>query len=263
MPAKKPVLGQHWLNHSPSLQAMVAAAQLRAEETVVEIGTGLGSLTDELIKTGASVISLEYDARLHQKNLEKYNLREIRNLRLLQADVRQFDWRVLEGPYKICANIPYYLTANLLRRLVDTDHKPSLAVLLLPKDVSLKLAQTRKRSLLSVLVQSHYKIDLRQEVTKELFQPPPPITSQITVLRLEPTLGDCQPEDWRKLVKLFKLCFANQRKQLNVNLRNALNLSRDHADVLLTRAGIESRQRAEELSDEQWRQLLLSVKSLL
>ena len=143
MPAK-PVLGQHWLNHQPSLQAMTAAANLKKGERVLEIGTGLGYLTDELLKTEALVVSLEYDHGLYQKMLEKYDSVAGENLKLIEADIRKFDWRTLEAPYKICANIPYYLTANLLRSLIDTILKPELAVLMMSEDVALKLAESKE-----------------------------------------------------------------------------------------------------------------------
>ncbi len=259
----KPVLGQHWLSHRLSLQAMVEAADLQAEERVLEIGTGLGYLTDELLKTKASVVSLEYDADLYEKMLKKYQSRSVKNLKLVKADVRKFDWRTLKAPYKICANIPYYLTANLLRSLIDTVNKPDLAVLLVAQDVALKLAAEKKRSLLTVLVQSHYKVELGRTVAKELFQPPPDVTSQVIVLRLNLAFKDCSQDEWPKLTRLFKICFSNRRKQIGVNLRHLFDLSKPELASIFADLDISPQQRAEELSNEQWWRFFLKIQHKL
>ena len=262
MPAK-PVLGQHWLNHQPSLQAMTAAANLKKGERVLEIGTGLGYLTDELLKTEALVVSLEYDHGLYKKMLEKYDSVAGENLKLIEADIRKFDWRTLEAPYKICANIPYYLTANLLRSLIDTILKPELAVLMMSEDVALKLAEEKRRSLLAVLVQSHYKVELGQTVDRELFQPPPAVTSMIVVLRLEPAFKDCSQDNWLKLSKLFRICFSSRRKQIGVNLRHFFDLSKNEIADIFDGLDTSPEQRAEEFLNEQWWQLFLKIQRKL
>ena len=262
MAAKAP-LGQHWLNHKPSLEAMVSATCLQAGETVLEIGTGLGALTDELIKTQANIISLEYDSALYERALKDYSARGVQNLQLLRADVRKFDWQTLKKPYKISANIPYYLCAHLLRSLTESAHKPSLAVLLLPREVAEKIARTSKRSLLATIVQSHYAITLRQIVAREHFSPPPQVDSQITVLSHCPAFEELRPAQWPLLVRLFKIAFATQRKQLMVNLRRPLNLSSADLSVIFAQADIDLQQRAEELGNDQWWRLFLSLKERL
>lgn len=259
----KPSLGQHWLNDKASLQKMVEAADLGPKDTVLEIGTGLGYLTDELIKTKASVISLEYDSNLYKRNLVKYNLQKNSNLKLVEADVRKFDWRTLKTPYKICANIPYYLSANLLRSLIETPAKPSLAVLLLDQAVALKLSQDRKRSLLTTLLQSHYGVNLAQTVGRELFHPPPKVTSQITILKHQSAFLECNQEQWQLLVRLFKVSFSSQRKQIGVNLRHGLNLSKKELTEIFKDLDISAQIRAEEISNQQWWQLFLKIQHKL
>ena len=259
----KPPLGQHWLDHKPSLRAMVTAVDLRSGETVLEIGTGLGYLTDELIKTGAGVISLEYDASLYEKALNKYGSEGVGDLTLTNADVRQFDWRTLPRPYKICANIPYYLSANLLRQLTEISAKPLVTALLLAQEVALKLVQVKKKSLLAVLVQSHYEVELGLIVDRELFRPPPKVTSQIVILKLKPAFKDCSGDDWPKLVRLFKAGFSSQRKQLGVNLRHLLHLSSPDLEDIFSDLDISHHQRAEELTHKQWWQLFLKIQHRL
>ena len=257
MAAKQPPLGQHWLNHLPSLAAMVAVVQPSAGDTILEIGTGLGALTDALIQSDARVISLEYDKSLYERASRHYADRK--NLKLIHTDIRKFDWQSLPTPYKICANIPYYLCANLLRNLTDTANKPSLAALLLPDSVAEKIAAEDKRSLLATIVQSHYCVNLKQAVARQYFVPPPQVDSRITLLGHRPSFEQLEAADWPRLVRLFKIAFASPRQQLLVNLRRGLALPPSRLTELIIQAGIDGQQRAERLSDQQWQQLFLSL----
>ena len=259
---KPPPLGQHWLNHPESLQAMVEAADLKPGETVLEIGTGLGYLTDELLQTPARVISLEYDAKLYERNLAKYTARPNGDLELLSGDIRSFNWQSLPAAYKICANIPYYLTANLLRRLTEIDNKPSLAALLMPAAVAGKLSSATKKSLLSVLVQSHYRVELAQKVGRQFFEPPPKIDSQIVILKLSPAFMACSNKQWADLVKLFKLGFSHPRKQLATNLRASSHLEALQIGKMMADLSIPSQARPGELDHGQWWQLFLAFQRL-
>ena len=258
--ALTPPLGQHWLEHQPSLTAMADAANLHPGETVLEVGTGLGALTDELLKTGAGVISLEYDSALHADNLQRY-AGGSENLKLVQGDIRKFDWQSLPAPYKICANIPYYLCANLLRKLTDIANKPALAVLLLPNEVAEKIAHQRKRPLLTTIVQSHYQVDLGLAVPRQHFAPPPRVDSQIAILECRPAFGDLSETGWLRLVRLFKAAFASQRQQLGVNLRRNLDLSEDQMASLSEE--LDLKKRAEALDNTEWRQLFARLEHKL
>ncbi|MYB39785.1 methyltransferase domain-containing protein [Candidatus Saccharibacteria bacterium] len=255
----KPVLGQHWLPHGPSLAAMAAAAELSPGEVVLEIGTGPGYLTDELLKTGAAVVSLEYDRSVFDKARLKYGAQPPPNLRLLQGDIRRFDWPALGPSFKICANIPYYLSANLLRQLTELADKPALAALLLPEAVADKLTAVAKRSLLAALVQLHYAVEAGPLIPKEMFSPPPKIDSKIIVLRHRPAFSNLEPDAWPRLVGLLKAAFAAPRKQLIVNLGRNLELPRAELETALGTAGVRPRQRAEELSNDQWLALLRAL----
>ena len=227
-------------------------AHLDATTTVFEIGTGTGQLTDWLLQTDAQVISLEWDQKLYEQNVAKYAQQS--KLQLLQGDIRQFDWSQLPTPYKICANIPYYLGANLLRCLTELEAKPTLAVLLFAQEVALKLGATGNRSLLATLVQSHYAVSLGKVIKAYAFEPPPKVDSQIVILEHRPVTEIEQ--NWAAFVQLLKIAFTQPRKQLNVNLQAGLQLATAEVSLILHKLNLPIAIRAEAVDNQTWVQLL-------
>jgi 16S rRNA (adenine1518-N6/adenine1519-N6)-dimethyltransferase len=130
----KKSLGQHWLHDNIVLDAIVQSATVTKQDTIIEIGPGLGTLTEKLLATGATVIAIEFDESLLGGLRAKYANRP--NFQLVYADVLGYDLSTLPKNYKIVANIPYYLTSQLLRILSDTAHKPTCAALLMQKEVT-------------------------------------------------------------------------------------------------------------------------------
>ena len=257
----RPILGQHWLIDPNILESIIKQARIEVEDTVLEIGTGKGHLTDRLLLIKANIISVEYDGQLYDENAIKYKNKA--NLQLIHADIRDYDWRKMPPNYKICANIPYYLTANLLRSLVDTDNQPALAVLLMQQEVALKLVHPTKRSLLSTLVQSKYAVKLGIEVPPEAFKPPPKVTSQTIILEPKLAFETLNKAQWPKLVRLLKICFATSRKQLKTNLKAGLNVTSEDIDQIAKKIDYPLTLRAEALTNQQWLQLFESFESNL
>lgn len=261
MPSKPP-LGQHWLTDQRLLSEIVNLADLRAGQTVLEIGAGLGVLTAELIKTGARVLAVEYDRRLFESLEHRFKSKPA-NLELLRADIRRFDWQMLPVDYKICANIPYYLAAYLLRQLTDSRHQPQRAVLLLPEDVAQRLSAARQRVLLAVIVQSCYGINLGDRIKPEAFSPPPSIDSRVVVLKRRSTFVDLSIDDRPLFFKLLKNAYRHPRKQLKTNLKHQLALSAEMVLKLESSLGFPLTLRPEDLTDSQWWQLWCTFKRRL
>src|SRR5579872_3356412 len=130
-------LGQHWLNDPASLSAIVDAAAIRPDEVVLEIGPGQGSLTKVLVKYAQQVIAVELDKTLAD-DLPKRVAAE--NLQVIHQNILDFDVTPLPHKYKVVANIPYYLTSHLLRRLSESSRAPELAVLLVQQEVAERVA---------------------------------------------------------------------------------------------------------------------------
>ena len=251
----KKSLGQHWLTDVASLEAMCDAAEVITGDTVLEIGPGRGSLTASLLERGAKVVAVELDERLGQELTERFRDKP---LILNMLSILDFDFSSLPADYKIIANIPYYLTSHLLRLLGEIPNQPSLAVLLVQKEVAQRVvAGPGAMSLLSVAVQFHYKVSLGEIVPAKLFNPPPKVDSQILILerRKKPVFD----VDMDKFFQVVKAGFSERRKKLRSSLSGGLHISKPEAEKLLQSAGIDPNSRAQELSLDDWYKLYNEV----
>lgn len=243
-------LGQHWLNDKYSLQAMIDSAEVKAGDDVLEIGPGTGLLTDELVAIGANITALEFDHTLAQQLLFKYASNK--NVQVIEGDIRKFDFGSLAPRFKIVANIPYYLTANLFRKLIDSEKKPAIASLLVQKEVAERAsAKAGKMSFVAVALQVFYVTRVGEVVPAHLFEPPPKVDSQILVLqrRETPQIEVDKIEDFLTLVKAG---FDQPRKKLISNLLREVKQDKDALNSAFDELGIDSGARAQELSIDQW-----------
>ena len=255
--APKKSLGQHWLNDPDSLEAMCQAADITPDDTVLEIGPGLGTLTQLLVLRAREVIAVEFDESLANSLPTRI---QASNLRVETQDILRFDLTKLPKDYKVVANIPYYLTSNLLRVLSESANPPAQMALLVQKEVAERVcAHPRAMSLLSVSVQLYYQASLGEVVPRVLFTPPPKVDSQVLKLtrREQPLFPDL---DTKKFFQVVKAGFANRRKTLLNSLAGGLHLSKEATADIITRAGLSPASRAQELSLEDWYALYREVK---
>ncbi len=251
----KKSLGQHWLKDVGTLEAICRAANLTPSDTVLEIGPGLGDLTRQLLKPAGKVIAVELDSGLVGL------LRAINDpkLEVIQGDILKFDFSELPVGYKVVANIPYYLTSNLIRVLSESTNRPDMVVLLVQKEVAERLAAgPGQMSLLSVSAQLYFHTKLGISVPAELFEPPPKVDSQVIILRNRP-----QPLfvelDSQLFFRVVKAGFSGRRKKLRSSLAAGLNINKAQADQLLGQAKISGDLRAQNLSLQDWHQLYSSL----
>lgn len=257
-PYTKKSLGQHWLHDEASLDAMLAAADVQSEDTVLEVGPGPGTLTRKLVTQARQVTAVEFDERLA---LELPNRVPAKNLTIVQQDILSFDLTSLPAHYKVVANIPYYLTSKLLRVLCESSNPFDKAAILIQKEVAERVcAKPGSMSLLSVSVQYYCRARLAEVVPAELFTPPPKVDSQILALefRSQPLFPGI---DEKLFFRVVKAGFAQRRKTLANSLSGGLRVSRDQAVELLNQAGISGTARAQTLNLEQWYALYEAVKS--
>lgn len=249
-PIPKKSLGQHWLSDQSALKAMVESALVKKDDTVLEIGPGMGTLTDELLGAGAKVLALEFDHELILKLQKKYKGNE--QIEIREGDIRRFDFGSMAMGFKVVANIPYYLTANLLRALIDTDNKPVIASLLVQKEVAERIgAKPGQLSFISVATQVFYDAILSDLVPAHLFDPPPKVDSQILILvkRGQPLFKNL---DTKVFFKLLKAGFDQKRKKIKTSLAGGLGVGKGEVTKLLAEANIQPDLRPQELTLEQW-----------
>jgi 16S rRNA (adenine1518-N6/adenine1519-N6)-dimethyltransferase len=255
-PIPKKSLGQHWLNDPASLKAMCDAAEITTEDTVLEIGPGLGTLTKLLVEQAREVVAVEFDEYLAKMLPQRI---QSSSLTVKQQDILSFDYTSLPADYKVVANIPYYLTSNLIRVLSETSNQPSVAVLLIQKEVAERVAaQPGAMSLLSVTAQFYWQTGVGPIIPAELFTPPPKVDSQILILerRPEPLFPDV---DTTRFFRLVKAGFSERRKMLRSSLSGGMHISKPDAESLLKKAGIDPNLRAQALSLEDWHKLYLTL----
>ncbi len=249
MPPTKKSLGQHWLDDDASLEAMCVAADIQPGDTVLEIGPGPGALTGKLVKRADRVIAVEFDHDLAKKLPARV---PAANLEVVEQDILRFDLTALPPDYKVAANIPYYLTSNLLRILCEAPNHFSMATLLIQKEVAERVcAAPGEMSILSISVQFYCAVGLGPLVPAGLFTPPPKVDSQILCLeyRSQPLFPDV---DTKTFFRIVKAGFAQRRKTLLNSLSAGLHLSREETTRVLEQAGIAPSTRAQNLSLEQW-----------
>jgi 16S rRNA (adenine1518-N6/adenine1519-N6)-dimethyltransferase len=245
----KKSLGQHWLHDDFSLEAMCEMAGVSKGELIVEVGPGLGTLTKKLLDRGARVHAVEFDEGL-ASDLPKRVVSD--DLEVANKDILKVNFNDFEPGYKVVANIPYYLTSNLIRSLSETANPPKSATLLIQKEVAERLcAGPGNMSLLSVWAQMYFVCSLGPIVPARLFTPPPKVDSQIVHMecREEPVFGNT---DKRLLTRVIKAGFSNKRKTLHNSLAAGMHIHKDQAADLLDSVNIKLTSRPQELSLHQW-----------
>ena len=258
MKAKKS-FGQNWLKDDKVIEAIIKSANISDQDTILEVGPGLGALTQQLIKTKAKIVAVEADVDLVPRLQRMFQ--DSSNFQLEQADILKYDHSFLPKGYKVVANIPYYLTSKLIRNFLESSNKPSEMTLMVQKEVAERIvAKPGAMSVLSFSVQYYATAQVVLNVPKEFFEPIPKVDSAVIriVLLAKPLFG----ADSKKLFRLVKAGFGEKRKMLRNSLSGGLNITTDHADQLLLAAGISSTARAQELSMQDWHSLLQSATAL-
>jgi 16S rRNA (adenine1518-N6/adenine1519-N6)-dimethyltransferase len=269
-------LGQHFLVDSRVLPKIINAANLNSTDTVIEVGAGLGNLTQILAKKAGKVLAIEIDHSL--VSVLKRVLAGFSNVEIIQADILQIDLDQLFHPektddfsgnpimagsknYKVVANLPYYIASPILRYFLEARQKPSRMVVMVQKEVAQAIvAPPGKMSLLSISVQFYGEPSIVAYVPASCFFPPPEVDSAILCIDLfqQPPIKVTEPADFFKVVKAG---FSSPRKQLHNSLAQGLGLSNQESAALLTAADIEPQRRAESLNLPEWARLVAQFQS--
>jgi 16S rRNA (adenine1518-N6/adenine1519-N6)-dimethyltransferase len=250
-------LGQHFLVDGGVLEAILSAAGLAPDDIIVEVGPGLGILTEELAKKAGGVIAIELDDRLAA--LLKETLASFKNVTIVNDDVLNIEPEgLLKGQkspvYKVVANLPYYITSPVLRHFLTAAAKPQVMIVMVQEEVAEAIAaEPGDMSLLSVSVQFYGKPEIIGRVPAESFYPAPEVGSALLRIGLyaEPAVA----VDEGGFFELVRAGFAAPRKQLVNSLPQGLGLGKAQVLPFLEKAGIDGDRRAETLTLGEWARL--------
>lgn len=245
-------LGQNFLHDQNVARWIVEQADISADDDVVEIGPGLGALTEVALSKGARVVAIEKDARLAQ--FVRSHLGSDR-LEVRHEDAMDFDVRALFGrPHvKLIGNLPYYISSQLLLRFLTWPSPICLSLLMLQKEMAARLSAapgSKDYGALTLQVQLHYRVEYLRTIAPSVFIPRPDIDSAVVRLVPRPA-GDLGPRDDETFRRIVRQGFSQRRKQLGNLLGEYVSNWSAAADAL----GLDSRVRAEELTLEQWIEL--------
>jgi 16S rRNA (adenine1518-N6/adenine1519-N6)-dimethyltransferase len=248
-------LGQNFLIDSTYLRRVADAGNITKDDTVLEVGAGLGSLTRLLGMQAKEVIAVELDAYLIPILTQVTN--PFPNIHIIQSDILEIDPGELTTStgYLVVANIPYYITSNLIRHLLTGHTRPRRVVLTIQREVAERIcAQSDKLSLLGLSVQVFGDPVILSRVPAGAFYPVPKVDSAI--IRIEMYPAPIIPTDQLDTFFLIaKAGFSQKRKMLRNSLSAGLRLDRSTIEDLLVEADIEPQRRAETLTLDEWKSL--------
>jgi 16S rRNA (adenine1518-N6/adenine1519-N6)-dimethyltransferase len=247
-------LGQHFLTSHQYATRIVDAGDVQVSDTVLEIGPGKGMLTEELLKRAERVIVVEKDADMLPILHEKFETDEKNGkLKIIRGDIRDISLETLGiiGSYKLIANIPYYITGELLRIFLTHAHKPSCIVFLVQKEVAERIvARDKKESLLSLSVKAYGTPKIIATVRAGNFSPPPKVDSAILLIE---NISNEQFQNTKQEQRFFELIhagFAHKRKKLKKNLEAVATPER--IEWAFTKCQIPENTRAEDVPFALW-----------
>ena len=239
--------GQHFLFNPRIIKKIIDYSGVTANDTVVEIGPGFGTMTKLLAERAKKVIAIEIDRRLVARLKESLSINK--KVEIIAADALKFPYETIKGQFKVVANIPYYITTPLIFRLLEFREKIPGMTLLLQKEVAKRITASpgsKDYGVLSITTQLYTKPELKFLVRKGAFSPPPEVDSAVVCFEVY-TKPIYKINDKPFFLKIVKTAFSQRRKTIS----NSLKSFRGIKEALL-KAGIDSKLRAENLSVEDY-----------
>lgn len=254
----KKSLGQNFLHDANIINKMITAGGVSKTDVVLEIGPGLGTITELLAKNAKKVIAIETDKGVALWLSKSLMEKGIDNVELLIGDaIEQIKDpkselnKKLNSSYRVVANIPYYITSHLIRLLLESDKKPASITIMIQKEVAERICSKNHNSLLSVSVSYFADAKINFIVSKNCFHPKPKVDSAVISLVLKKNNYTQSFTD--AFFLLLKTGFSSPRKQILKNLTEIGE--REKIENILEKSNIEKTRRAETLSLEEWKKL--------
>ncbi|GER94069.1 ribosomal RNA small subunit methyltransferase A [hot springs metagenome] len=259
MPKKH--LGQNFLFDPSILHKIIEAANIRSDDIIVEIGPGHGTLTKLLAERAKKVIAIELDHELYMKlrnEIDNLKSHYPSNIQLIHGDALRYPYEELE-PFKVVANIPYYITTPIIFRLIEAKKNLKSMTLTIQKEVAQRIVAkpgTKDYGVLSIAIQYYGKPRLRFVIPKGAFRPVPKVDSAVIHIEmLDKPIA--MVTDEKLFFRIVKTAFAQRRKTLSNSLKS---ISKDIREILVN-AKIDPNRRAETLSIEEFARLANLIKT--
>ena len=246
-------LGQNFLIDAGIVQGIVDAADIQPGDKVLEIGPGIGTLTQALCEAGADVTCVELDKRLPE--ILSHTLEAYDNVRIIQGDILKVDIAEImgEGPFKVVANLPYYITTPIIMELLEKHLPITDIVVMVQKEVAERMAANpggKTYGALSIAVQYYTIPEIALHVPPRSFMPPPEVDSVVVDCKVRP-----QPAvdliDEKMFFRVVKAAFGQRRKTLN-NALKSMGVDKNIIADVLAKAGVEPTRRGETLTMDEF-----------
>lgn len=284
----KKSLGQNFLKSKNILDIIIKTSNLKENDIILEIGPGKGFLTEKLLKKAEKVIVVEKDNRLIEFLNEKFK-KDIKNkkLKIIEEDILDFDINYLNKinsniflekinkfdnhdvlKYKIVANIPYYITGQIIKKFLSAEKQPTEMILMIQKEVAKRIID-KKESLLSLSVKVYGEPKYIKTVKSKNFYPQPKVDSSILLIKdiskeFFKSFGSSTSKWEKKFFSLIRAGFSHKRKTLLNNLKTnwsfVENLDKKEIENILKKTNISLKSRSEDLSKEDWKNILKNFK---
>ena len=251
--------GQNFLVNRDILNKIIAAADISPKDTVLEIGPGIGTLTQELAKKAKKVVAVEKDGKMVE--ILKETLKEFKNTRVIQGDILKTGNLNLKN-YKVVANLPYNITSPVIRKFLESKNPPREMILMVQKEVAKRIcAKPPDMNLLAVSVQFYSQPKILFYVSKNNFWPRPKVDGAI--LRISRIHTNLPRIDTNLFFNIAKAGFSQPRKNILNNLSKVLKLKKEETKCWLKEYNIDYNRRAETLDMKDWLELTKNWHKIL
>ena len=250
--------GQNFLINDGVLKKIIEAANIKLNDCILEIGPGIGTLTQELAKKAKKVFAIEKDSKMVE--VLRKTLKNFKNVEIIQGDILKFQISNFKFSIKkVVANLPFNIASAAIRKFLESEKPPKEMILMVQKEVAQRIcAKPPDMNLLAVSVQFYSEPKILFYVSKNSFWPKPKVDG--AVLRISRIHTNLPRIDTNLFFKIVKAGFSQPRKQLANNLSKELKLDKEKVKNWLLKNGIQPSQRADTLDIKEWINLVISFK---
>jgi len=265
----KKSLGQNFLKSKGVVKDIIRSANLKENDIVLEVGPGKGFLTEELLKVSKKVIVVEKDDRLISFLNEKFNnFVKNGNLEIIHQDILEFDIKNIKKPYKLVANIPYYITGQIIKKFLNSESQPEKMVLMVQKEVVKRIVD-EKESILSISVKVYGKPKYITKVKAENFNPKPKVDSSILLISdiSKDFFKKDKKIDEKDFFSLVKAGFSHKRKLLINNILSDWEkrdkIFKKDLENILEKLKINLKIRSENINTQNWKKMYIEINKIV